>query len=126
MPRSAYASGLMKVVILNKAEEDLFDGYWFYENQDPDIGDYFVETSAKAVVRLMEAGGFPAISRWLSGAIPPDSRPPSDLPRRGGGGRNTDTLNEVFTALRAILAQNEKQSHFPVHPSARQYPSPFD
>lgn len=32
----------MKVVVLDEAEQDLEDGYWFYENQQEGIGDYFL------------------------------------------------------------------------------------
>lgn len=33
----------MKVVVLDEAERDLVDGYWFYEYQEAGIGDYFLE-----------------------------------------------------------------------------------
>jgi len=31
----------MIVDISSDAEEDLIDGYWFYERQSPGLGDYF-------------------------------------------------------------------------------------
>jgi hypothetical protein len=32
----------MKVQILDTAEEDLVEGYWFYEMQQPGLGAYFL------------------------------------------------------------------------------------
>lgn len=32
----------MKVVVLDEAERDLDDGYWFYENQAEGVGAYFL------------------------------------------------------------------------------------
>lgn len=34
----------MKVKILDEAEQDLLDGYRFYEAQGPGLGDYFLDT----------------------------------------------------------------------------------
>ena len=34
----------MKVEILSTAEDDLVDGYRFYERQEPGIGNYFLES----------------------------------------------------------------------------------
>ena len=34
----------MPVVVLQSAKDDLRDGYWFYENQEPGVGDYFSDT----------------------------------------------------------------------------------
>lgn len=34
----------MKVRILDEAEQDLLDGYRFYEAQGPGLGDYFLDT----------------------------------------------------------------------------------
>ena len=34
----------MKIVILDEAEQDLLDGFAFYESQEPGLGDYFLNT----------------------------------------------------------------------------------
>jgi hypothetical protein len=34
----------MKIKILNSANQDLFDGYWFYEKQAEGLGSYFLDT----------------------------------------------------------------------------------
>jgi len=34
----------MKIKILNSANIDLIDGYWFYEKQAKDLGAYFLDT----------------------------------------------------------------------------------
>lgn len=34
----------MRVKILDSAHKDMLDGYWFYENQEPGLGDYFSDT----------------------------------------------------------------------------------
>ena len=34
----------MKVQILNEAEQDLLEGFWFYEAQEAGLGDYFLDT----------------------------------------------------------------------------------
>ncbi|MEI6666574.1 MAG: type II toxin-antitoxin system RelE/ParE family toxin [Acidobacteriota bacterium] len=34
----------MTVQILDEAEQDLVDGYDFYENQQPGLGDYFLDS----------------------------------------------------------------------------------
>lgn len=34
----------MPVVVLRSAKDDLRDGYLFYENQEPGVGDYFSDT----------------------------------------------------------------------------------
>ena len=34
----------MLVRILDSAHNDIRDGYWFYENQEPGVGDYFSDT----------------------------------------------------------------------------------
>jgi hypothetical protein len=34
----------MKIKILNSANNDLIDGYWFYEKQDQGLGAYFLDT----------------------------------------------------------------------------------
>jgi len=34
----------MLVEILESAHEDLMDGYWFYENQEAGLGDYFMDS----------------------------------------------------------------------------------
>ena len=34
----------MRVDILESAHGDMLDGYWFYERQEPGLGDYFSDT----------------------------------------------------------------------------------
>ena len=34
----------MKIKILNSANQDLVDGYWFYEKQEEGLGIYFLDT----------------------------------------------------------------------------------
>ena len=34
----------MKIRILNSANQDLVDGYWFYEKQAEGLGAYFIDT----------------------------------------------------------------------------------
>lgn len=34
----------MKIKILNSANHDLIDGYWFYEKQEQGLGVYFLDT----------------------------------------------------------------------------------
>jgi plasmid stabilization system protein ParE len=34
----------MRVRILDSAHNDILGGYWFYENQEPGVGDYFSDT----------------------------------------------------------------------------------
>ena len=34
----------MKINILAEAQEDLIDGYWFYENQKEELGRYFISS----------------------------------------------------------------------------------
>lgn len=34
----------MKIKILNSAEEDLVEGYWFYESIAEGLGDYFLDS----------------------------------------------------------------------------------
>jgi hypothetical protein len=34
----------MIIEILNIAEKDLIDGYWFYEDQSKGLGDYFLDS----------------------------------------------------------------------------------
>jgi len=34
----------MKIRILKSAQEDLREGYWFYESQEAGLGDYFLDS----------------------------------------------------------------------------------
>ena len=34
----------MKVEIIDEAEQDLVDGFWFYESQSGGLGDYFLDS----------------------------------------------------------------------------------
>ena len=42
----------MKIVVLDQAKEDLFDGYLFYERQEPGIGDYFFDSLSSHIESL--------------------------------------------------------------------------
>jgi len=43
----------MKIEILPEAQADLDDGYWFYENQDAGLGEYFL-TSIVSDIRSLQ------------------------------------------------------------------------
>ena len=43
-PSVGFSRKFMRVRILNSAHDDMRDGYWFYENQEPGVGDYFSDT----------------------------------------------------------------------------------
>jgi plasmid stabilization system protein ParE len=47
----------MKVQILNEAEQDLVDGFRFYEAQDAGLGDYFVDSLFSDIDSLQLYGG---------------------------------------------------------------------
>jgi len=34
----------MRIEILESAHDDLLDGFWFYENQEAGLGDYFMDS----------------------------------------------------------------------------------
>ena len=42
----------MRVRILDSAHNDIRDGYWFYESQEPGVGDYFSEPFMEKSNRL--------------------------------------------------------------------------
>ena len=39
------------------AERDLLDGYWFYEDQEPGIGEYFLIKIREEILELAHCGG---------------------------------------------------------------------
>ena len=47
----------MRVQILDTAEEDLVEGYWFYEMQQPGLGAYFRDSIYADLRALKETGG---------------------------------------------------------------------
>ena len=47
----------MKVRVLDRAEDDLTDGFWFYENQQADLGRYFLEQLYTDIAALEQFGG---------------------------------------------------------------------
>ncbi len=47
----------MNIVILNKAKEDLFDGYFFYEEQSDGSGNYFMESLSADIESLANQAG---------------------------------------------------------------------
>ena len=42
----------MKIQILDEAEQDLIDGYGFYESQDHGLGDYFLDSLSSDIDSL--------------------------------------------------------------------------
>lgn len=47
----------MKVTILDAAEKDLLDGFWFYERQSLGLGSYFLDSIYSDIDLLAEYGG---------------------------------------------------------------------
>jgi hypothetical protein len=47
----------MRVQILDRAEEDLVEGYWFYERQQPGLGAYFRNSIYADLHALEQAAG---------------------------------------------------------------------
>ena len=47
----------MKVQILDTAEEDLVEGFWFYERQQPGLGAYFLNSIYADLHALEETAG---------------------------------------------------------------------
>jgi len=47
----------MRVQILDTAEEDLVEGYWFYERQQPGLGAYFRNSIYADLQALEETAG---------------------------------------------------------------------
>ena len=55
----------MIVDISSDAEEDLIEGYWFYERQSPGLGDYFRSCLIADIESLAYYGGIHAIEYSL-------------------------------------------------------------
>lgn len=51
----------MTIDISSDAEEDLVEGYWFYERQSPGLGDYFRSCLIADIESLAYYGGIHAI-----------------------------------------------------------------
>ena len=51
----------MKIEILDAAEEDLIDGFKFYENQSKGLGDYFLDTIFSDIESLRVYAGIHAL-----------------------------------------------------------------
>jgi hypothetical protein len=51
----------MIVDLSSDAEEDLIEGYWFYERQSPGLGDYFRSCLIADIESLAYYGGIHAI-----------------------------------------------------------------
>jgi len=47
----------MKIKILTSANQDLIDGYWFYEKQTEGLGAYFLDTLFSDIDSLAIYGG---------------------------------------------------------------------
>lgn len=47
----------MVVRIEECAERDLLDGYWFYEDQEPGVGEYFLTQIREEILELAACGG---------------------------------------------------------------------
>lgn len=50
----------MKIRILDGAQEDLIDGYWFYESQSDGLGSYFLDSLFSDIDSLSLYGGIHA------------------------------------------------------------------
>ena len=65
----------MKVQILDTAEEDLVEGYWFYERQQPRLGAHFRNSIYADLHALEKTAGVhrivyrTIIARWLRGFL---------------------------------------------------------
>jgi len=59
----------MIVDISSDAEEDLIDGYWFYERQSPGLGDYFRSCLIADIESLAYYGGIHAIEYGFHRAL---------------------------------------------------------
>jgi len=64
----------MIVDISSDAEEDLIEGYWFYERQSPGLGDYFRSCLIADIESLAYYGGIHAIEYGLYGHFQSDFR----------------------------------------------------
>lgn len=53
----------MTVSVLKTARADLSEGYWFYENQEPGLGDYFLQRIYEDLALL---GSIAGIHRQLA------------------------------------------------------------
>ncbi len=64
----------MKIKVLDEAEQDLLDGFRFYELQERDLGDYFLDTIASDIDSLSIYAGIHAqdygLYRLLSKRFP--------------------------------------------------------
>lgn len=50
----------MKIEVLDKAEQDLVDGFRFYESQSPGLGDYFLDSIFSDIESLQLYAGIHA------------------------------------------------------------------
>jgi len=48
----------VRIEVLTQAKEDLFDGYLFYERQEPGIGDYFLDSISADIDSLLLHHGY--------------------------------------------------------------------
>ena len=48
----------MRIEILTQAKEDLFEGWLFYERQQPGIGDYFLDSLSADIESLLLHHGY--------------------------------------------------------------------
>ncbi|MEX2213297.1 MAG: type II toxin-antitoxin system RelE/ParE family toxin [Phycisphaeraceae bacterium] len=51
----------MKIIILDDAEQDLIDGFHFYERQERGLGDYFLDSVMSDIDSLQLFGGIHAV-----------------------------------------------------------------
>ena len=68
------ASGF-SIALTAQAEDDLLDGYWFYEAQQADLGNYFLDSlygdiHSLTVFAGIHAKAYPSIYRTLSARFP--------------------------------------------------------
>lgn len=69
----------MKVEILDEAQNDLLDGFRFYENQSEGLGDYFLDSLFSDIDSLQIYAGVTQCISGITGFSPDDSLSPSTI-----------------------------------------------
>ena len=64
----------MRIEILSEATEDLLKGYWFYERQAPNLGNYFLDSLYSDIDSLLVFAGIHAVVQpFLDSQTPPQA-----------------------------------------------------
>jgi len=71
----------MRIEVLDEAEQDLLDGFEFYERQSPGLGDYFLDSLFADIESLYLYAGVHACISGTTGCSPSDSLSPSTIAR---------------------------------------------